>query len=396
MSGDIFSAYSFGSSPGGHPGAMGFSVGGFTQNNSLDAQLYGGASSLDAPLEPTSDNDYRLFMEQQPMIGLATDKEKGKPQAHRPATDPYCFMICHLKKITKDETGETHEESTEGNKLSGSIVSSLHRLRNTENRDVGYFVFADMYPKDPGEYRLLFTLYEMTREDSESFVELATIESATFPVWPLKSFPGLKQSTYLTRAISDQGVRVRLRKDSRQSLSNRRKRHVSLTGADDGPVWQQQPRRHVTAPQLGGSPMPRPRDMSSSAARTARSSHSISPTQQSQRHTSLGYSLPTSHIPSPITTHMYTDSLSSLANPQSSRDRQMRLGNAGLRLPTPQAQGQFLTTPPPSARMGNANFYTFSSNPVMNQNSCYSSADTGSISTMLPLHQHQHHPHQGQ
>jgi velvet factor protein len=305
-------------------------------------------------------------------------------------------MICHLKKITKDETGETHEETVDGNKLSGSIVSSLHRLRNTENRDVGYFVFADMYPKDPGEYRLLFTLYEMAREGSPSFVELATIESASFPVWPIKSFPGLKQSTYLTRAISDQGVRVRLRKDSRQSLSNRRKRHVSLTGADDGPAWQQQPRRHVTAPQLGGSPMPRPADQSSSAARTARSSHSISPTQQTQRQPSLTYSLP-SHVPSPITTHMYTDSLTSLANPQPSRDRQMRLGNVGLRLPTPQAQGQFLTTPPPSARMGNANFYTFSSNPVMNQNSCYSSAETGSISTMLPIHHHQHqHHHQGQ
>lgn len=313
-------------------------------------------------------------------------------------------MICHLKKITKDESGETHEETVDGNKLSGSIVSSLHRLRNTDNRDVGYFVFADMYPKDPGEYRLLFSLYEMAREGAPSFVELATIESAAFPVWPIKSFPGLKQSTYLTRAISDQGVRVRLRKDSRQSLSNRRKRHVSMMGAEDGPSWQQQPRRHVTAPQLGSSPMPRSTaDMSGtiSAARTARSSHSISPRQQDQRQTSMSYTTLPSHVPSPITTPMYTDNsgLAGVANPQPSRDgRRMRLGNVGLRLPTPQGQAQFLTTPPPSARMGNANFYGFSSNPVMGQqqSSCYSSADTGSISTtMLPLH-HQHQHHHGQ
>lgn len=79
MSGDIFSTYSLGSSsPGGHSGSMGFNVGGFTQNNSLDAQLYGGAPALDPGLETANDHDYRLFMEQQPMIGLATDKEKGK------------------------------------------------------------------------------------------------------------------------------------------------------------------------------------------------------------------------------------------------------------------------------------------------------------------------------
>lgn len=101
MSGDIFSTYSFGtSSPSGN--SMGFS---FAPNSSLDAQLYGGASALDSGLETTNDHDYRLFMEQQPMIGLATDKEKGKflvrggisssehtlternyrPQAYRPA-----------------------------------------------------------------------------------------------------------------------------------------------------------------------------------------------------------------------------------------------------------------------------------------------------------------------
>lgn len=99
------------------------------------------------------------------------------------------------------------------------------------------------------------------------------------------------------------------------------------------------------------------------------------------------------HVPSPIATSLYTDSLSTLANPQQSRDRDpTRLNNMGLRLPQPQGQGQFLTTPPPTARMGNPNLYTFSSSgaAVLSQNPCYSSADTSAISAMLPLHHHQH------
>lgn len=299
-------------------------------------------------------------------------------------------MLCRLKKITKDDSGNTKEEFLDGSKLSGSIVSSLHRLRNTENRDVGYFVFGDMYPRDAGEYRLIFTLYEMGREGTAAFVELASIESASFAVWPSKSFPGMKQSTYLTRAISDQGVRVRLRKDSRQSLSSRRKRHMSLTGLDDGgPAWQQQRQQHVSSARVVASPAhSRTTDLPPSSSRT---SHSVSPTQSTQRQGSIsGYSM-TGHVPSPVSTSLYGDSLTGgLANQPPSRDREARLNNMGLRLPQPQVQGQFLTTPPPTARMGNPNFYNFSSGAAMGQNACYSSADTG---PMLPLHQQQHqHP----
>jgi Velvet factor len=63
--------------------------------------------------------------------------------------------------------------------LAGTLVSSLHRVKDTENNgryrraqggfhsdiltDVGYFVFQDLSIRKEGDFRLKFSLFELQR-----------------------------------------------------------------------------------------------------------------------------------------------------------------------------------------------------------------------------------------
>lgn len=105
-----------------------------------------------------------------------------------------------------------------GTALAGTLVSSLHRLKDTDNSDGAFFIFGDLSIKLEGSFRLQFNLYEM--RDKECF-HVQSVQSEAFTVHPSKSFPGMSESTFLTRSFSDQGVRLRLRKEPRTLLKRR-------------------------------------------------------------------------------------------------------------------------------------------------------------------------------
>ena len=71
--------------------------------------------------------------------------------------------------------------------LAGNLVSSLHRVKDTENNglrmsnfwdviesdrqtDVGYFVFQDLSIRKEGEFRLKFSLFELQRYERSLFL----------------------------------------------------------------------------------------------------------------------------------------------------------------------------------------------------------------------------------
>jgi hypothetical protein len=119
-----------------------------------------------------------------------------------------------------------HGESQElpSNHLTGSLASSIHRLRDTVGVEGGFFVFGDLSVKLEGRFRLRFTLYEREdRIDSPNFRYISELITNVFTVYSPKQFPGMAESTFLTRSFSDQGVKLRLRKDPRPV--NARKRH---------------------------------------------------------------------------------------------------------------------------------------------------------------------------
>ncbi len=120
---------------------------------------------------------------------------------------------------------EADQEEPLPNALIGTQVSSLHRLKDTDNHDGAFFVFGDLSVKQEGRFRLLFSLHKMV---DNAAMTLASTTSDVFQVFATKSFPGLAESTFLTRSFSDQGVRLRLRKDSRASQTRKR----NATAAD--------------------------------------------------------------------------------------------------------------------------------------------------------------------
>jgi hypothetical protein len=190
------------------------------------------AAPIPAPLHPTN---CRLTIRQEPREALLTVKGKEKfrkpidpppivqllvnenadPQ-HQYLQNPYLFVAVSLYQ----SDGSAPFEGTPNHSLSGVLVSSLHRLKDNTNKDAGFFVFGDISVKEPGPFRLHFTLYEYKPNQSE-YMTLTEITSDVFNVVLPKDFRGLEESSYLSRSFSDQGVRLRIRKESRGMASKR-------------------------------------------------------------------------------------------------------------------------------------------------------------------------------
>ncbi|ORY64105.1 velvet factor-domain-containing protein, partial [Pseudomassariella vexata] len=114
--------------------------------------------------------------------------------------------------------------------LTGMPVSGCAYLDRPD--PAGYFLFPDLSVRHEGPYRLSFELYEQRKErgdfdlpdptanpevleEDECFNHVLGIKSQKFHVFSAKKFPGLAESTALSRTIAEQGCRVRIRRDVR-------------------------------------------------------------------------------------------------------------------------------------------------------------------------------------
>lgn len=113
--------------------------------------------------------------------------------------------------------------------LTGMPVSGMAYLDRPS--EAGYFIFPDLSVRHEGKYRLSFNLYEETKDhkdhDADQSPDAATeapngsfdwrleVKSAPFTVFSAKKFPGLAESTILSRTVAEQGCRVRIRRDVR-------------------------------------------------------------------------------------------------------------------------------------------------------------------------------------
>ncbi|KAG0009602.1 hypothetical protein BGZ80_002230 [Entomortierella chlamydospora] len=120
---------------------------------------------------------------------------------------PYLFMCCNIVHAD-DPHGEIVAPAHRA--LAGTVVSSLNRLKDVDNSDGGFFVFGDMSVRIEGRFCLRFTLFELIEGQ---VVHVMTTLSNPMTVHTSKTFPGMSESTFLSRSFSDQGVRIRIRKD---------------------------------------------------------------------------------------------------------------------------------------------------------------------------------------
>jgi hypothetical protein len=195
-----------------------------------------------------STGECTLSMKQQPKEALVTidGKEKSRkpidpppmvqlkvsPQHDRHSQylqNPYIFSVVSLWKADKDEP---HDES--GDKaLCGTLVSSLNRLKDESNKDGGFLIHGDISVRVQGSFRLRFTLFELQSNNMQGHIQcLGHVDSSIFKVLSSKDFKGLAESTHLSRTFSDQGVRLRLRKEAKGMMGRKRSRGFS----DDEPA----------------------------------------------------------------------------------------------------------------------------------------------------------------
>ncbi|KAI1825083.1 velvet factor-domain-containing protein [Xylaria intraflava] len=129
--------------------------------------------------------------------------------------------------------------------LTGFPVSGCCYLDRPD--PAGYFLFPDLSVRHEGRYRLVFSLYELMKnegdldrdapESESGGSQLPTdachrmdLRSADFTVFSAKKFPGLTESTALSRAVAEQGCRVRIRRDVRM---RRRDTSTKASGGDE-------------------------------------------------------------------------------------------------------------------------------------------------------------------
>ncbi|KAK4697995.1 hypothetical protein P7C71_g147, partial [Lecanoromycetidae sp. Uapishka_2] len=148
------------------------------------------------------------------------------------------FLFTTLENARPMAKGRTQPQPQTFPVLTGSPVAGMAYLDRPS--PAGYFIFPDLSVRHEGMYRLSFSLFEELKEvkdeDSESegsprakdklmnsnpmapraHVHFRLeVKSTPFAVYSAKKFPGLSESTTLSRTVAEQGCRVRIRRDVR-------------------------------------------------------------------------------------------------------------------------------------------------------------------------------------
>ncbi|KAK1062437.1 velum formation-related protein [Friedmanniomyces endolithicus] len=139
------------------------------------------------------------------------------------------FLFATLEPARPMAHGRVAEHKQQLTVLTGTPVAGMVYLDRPE--PAGYFIFPDLSVRHEGKYRLGFSLYEESKDvkfdDSTDGGARATspedpcvthrleVKSEPFTVYSAKKFPGLTESTSLSRMVAEQGCRVRIRRDVR-------------------------------------------------------------------------------------------------------------------------------------------------------------------------------------
>ncbi|KAJ1899022.1 hypothetical protein LPJ66_002389, partial [Kickxella alabastrina] len=114
-----------------------------------------------------------------------------------------------------DERGERELNTLSDKKartMTGSVVASLAHLKDVNGNDGAFFVFPDLSVRCEGVYRLKFSLFEIV---GNQVFFCKSITSTMFTVYSAKKFPGMDESTRLTKLFAEQGLKIRVRKEQK-------------------------------------------------------------------------------------------------------------------------------------------------------------------------------------
>ncbi|KAG0091836.1 hypothetical protein BGZ92_011603 [Podila epicladia] len=153
------------------------------------------------------------------------DNEDGEEEEEQ---DP--LFVLHVSLWSHDGTEVRNMIATPGQSdppkltriLMGSLVVSPVLLNNPEGVPGWYFSFPDLSIRTEGVYTLKFSLMRfgsfdfLSGEDEQQASTLVTEEtSEPFTVFSAKKFPGMTESTELSKAFAKQGLKIPIRNDLR-------------------------------------------------------------------------------------------------------------------------------------------------------------------------------------
>lgn len=110
-------------------------------------------------------------------------------------------------------TGVTVSQPSSWNSsLVGSLVAVPFVAFDMQSQPGVFFIFNDLSIRMQGIYRLQFTLFEIN-PNTPVMPRLATVQSEPFEAFPPKQFPGVSESTELTKHLARQGASLHVRRD---------------------------------------------------------------------------------------------------------------------------------------------------------------------------------------
>lgn len=126
--------------------------------------------------------------------------------------------------------------------MMGNIFANAMTLEDDRGRKGFFYIFADLSIRVEGRYRLKFDLLLVdvppgTEPGANQVV--AEMPSDIFVVFAAKKFPGMMQSTELTKAFARQGVKIsvrgetRVRRELKPSKKRASKRRASMSPSTD-------------------------------------------------------------------------------------------------------------------------------------------------------------------
>lgn len=148
-----------------------------------------------------------------PILQLDVDPNQDPLQVY--ITSPYLFVQTFL--IGPNDSDSDPDVNT----LAGNTCTSGHVVKDDRGVQNMMFCLNDISVKKEGTYRLRFCLFKLNTSTGE-VEKLTTVCSEPFTTYSGRHFPGMSESTSMTRLLVDAGVRLRLRKESK-AMSTKKK-----------------------------------------------------------------------------------------------------------------------------------------------------------------------------
>ncbi|KAF2645666.1 hypothetical protein P280DRAFT_465454 [Massarina eburnea CBS 473.64] len=109
--------------------------------------------------------------------------------------------------------------------LIGSLSVNASKLKDTENKIGFWFVLQDLSVRTEGTFRLKMNFVDVGSSTHANTLNtgrasiLATCFSEPFQVFSAKKFPGVIESTPLSKAFASQGIKIPIRKDGPKNIN---------------------------------------------------------------------------------------------------------------------------------------------------------------------------------